>query len=145
MTIEVRSVETWTKPVPAPDPVSAAFWGAAAEGRLLIQRCPSCGSRQFYPRAICTTCGTDPEWEEASGRGTVYTFTVIRQQGAEPFKGEVPYVVAMIALEEGPMMMGSVTGCSPDDVSIGLVVRAYAVEVEPGVGVVYWEPAVERP
>jgi hypothetical protein len=144
MTIEVRSVETWTKPTPAPDPVSAAYWEAAAQGRLLLQHCPSCGSRQFYPRAICTTCGADPQWEEASGRGIVYTFTVIRQQGAEPFKGEVPYVVAMIALDEGPMMMGNVTGCPPDDVSIGLVVRAYSVEVEPGVGVVFWEPAQDR-
>lgn len=94
---------------------------------------------------MCTTCGTDPEWEEASGRGTVYTFTVIRQQGAEPFKGEVPYVVAMIALDEGPMMMGNVTGCLPEDVSIGLAVHAYAVEVEAGVGVVYWEPAGRGP
>ncbi|HXA30915.1 MAG TPA: Zn-ribbon domain-containing OB-fold protein [Acidimicrobiales bacterium] len=145
MTLEVRSVEKWTKPTPAPDPVSAPFWEAAAQGRLLLQRCPSCGSRQFYPRAICTTCGADPQWEEASGRGTVYTFTVIRQQGAEPFKGEVPYVVAMIALDEGPMMMGNVTGCPPDDVSIGLVVQAYSVEVEPGVGVVYWEPAQDGP
>jgi uncharacterized protein len=144
MTIEVRSVENWAKPIPAPDPASAAFWSAAAEGKLLIQHCPSCGSRQFYPRSMCTTCGTDPEWEEATGRGTVYTFTVIRQQGAEPFKGEVPYVVAMIALDEGPMMMGNVTGCPPEAVSIGLVVRAYSIEVEAGVGVVYWEPAEER-
>jgi uncharacterized OB-fold protein len=145
MTIEVRTVDSWAKPIPAGDPVSTAFWEAAAQGRLLIQHCLSCGSRQFYPRAICTTCGTDPEWEEASGRGTVHTFTIIRQQGAEPFKGEVPYVVAMIALDEGPMMMGNVTGCLPDDVSIGMVVRAYSVEVEPGVGVVYWEPAEESP
>jgi uncharacterized OB-fold protein len=144
MTIEVRTVDTWTKPIPAPDPASATFWDAAARGRLLIQHCPSCGSRQFYPRAMCATCGTDPEWEEASGRGVVYTFTIIRQQGAEPFKGEVPYVVAMIALDEGPMMMGNVTGCAPEDVSIDMVVRAYSVEVEPGVGVVYWEPEGEH-
>lgn len=141
MTIEVRTIETWTKPIPAEDPVSASYWQAAADGRLLIQHCPACGARQFYPRAICTTCGADPEWEEVSGRGTVYTFTVIRQQGLQPFKDEIPYVVAMIALDEGPRMMGNITGCSPEEVSIGLVVQAYSVKVASGVGVMYWEPA----
>jgi len=141
MTMDVRHVDEWTKPVPAPEPVSSEFWSAAAEGRLLIQRCPSCGSRQFYPRALCTACGGVPEWEEASGRGTIHTFTVIRQQGAKTFRDEVPYVVAMIELEEGPRMMGNVTGCPVDSVSIGMAVRAYAVEAEPGVAIPFWEPS----
>jgi hypothetical protein len=71
----------------------------------------------------------------------VHTFTVIRQQGGRPFRDELPYIVAMIALEEGPMMMGNVTGCTVEKVFIGLAVRAYIVEAEPGVGVPYWEPA----
>jgi hypothetical protein len=141
VTIELRTVEAWQKPIPARDPVSTTYWEAAAEGRLLIQRCTSCGSRQFYPRALCTTCGAVPDWEEVSGRGVVHTFTVIRQQGGRPFRDELPYIVAMIALEEGPMMMGNVTGCTVEKVFIGLAVRAYIVEAEPGVGVPYWEPA----
>jgi hypothetical protein len=141
VTVEVRREGEWTRPLPAPEPVSSEFWAAAAEGRLLIQRCPSCGARQFYPRALCTTCGDNPEWEEASGRGTVHTFTVIRQQGARPFRDELPYVVAVIELDEGPRMMGNITGCPIESVSIGMAVRAYVVEAEPGVGVPFWEPA----
>jgi len=137
--LEVRRHE-WTKPLPAPDPLSAVYWAAAAEGRLLIQRCPACGHRQHYPRAACTRCGTTPGWEEASGRGTVHTFTVVRQNGAPGCRDEAPYVVAIIELEEGPRMMGNVTH-PPDEVFVGLPVRAYVVEAEPGVGIVQWEAA----
>lgn len=140
MTIEVRDQE-WGKPLPAPDPLSSEYWEAAADGRLLIQRCPSCGHRQHYPRQLCTACGADPEWEEASGRGTVHTFTVVRQNGAPGFRGEGPYVVAMIDLEEGPRLMGNVTGVDPEGVHIGMTVRAYAVRAEPGIGIIQWEPA----
>lgn len=139
--LEVRGGEPWERPLPAVDPVSSHYWAEAAEGRLVIQSCPSCGQRQFYPRAICTSCGGDPEWEEASGRGTVYTFTVIRQQGAKPFRDELPYVVAMIKLDEGPMMMGNITGCEVDVVTVGMPVEAYVVVAAPGVGVPFWRPA----
>ena len=125
---------------PAPDAVSAPFWEAAARGELLIQECPSCGHRQFYPRALCTACGADAEWLTRSGRGTVHTFTVIRQNRAKPFKDELPYVVAMIELDEGARMMGNVTGCDPDDVHIGMPVEVYFVEADEGVGVPFWRP-----
>jgi uncharacterized protein len=140
VTLEVQRGQEWARPIPGGGPVSSEFWSAVAEGRLLIQRCPACGTRQFYPRALCTTCGEDPEWEEVSGRGTVHTFTVIRQNGATPFRDELPYVVAMVELEEGPRLMGNVTGCPVEDVAIGMAVEAYVVEAEPGVGVPFWRP-----
>jgi uncharacterized OB-fold protein len=139
--IEVRSTEEWNRPVPVADPATEAYWSGLLEGRLLIERCVACGHRQFYPRGICTDCGADPEWEEASGRGTVHTFTIIRQNGARPFRDELPYVVAVVHLEEGPMMMGNVTGCPVEDVTIGMAVQAYAVKAADGVGVPFWEPA----
>ena len=139
MSIDVRPSE-WAKPLPDTDDLSEVFWKAAAVGRLLIQRCPSCGKRQHYPRQICIECGGDPEWEEASGNGTVYTFTVIRQNGARGFREETPYVVAMIDLEEGPRMMGRITGVPVEDVHIGMPVRAYSVQVEESLGIVQWEP-----
>jgi len=139
--MEVREVASWDKPVPAGGNVSREYWAAAAEGRLLIQRCPSCGARQFYPRLVCATCGAEPEWEEAAGTGVVHTFTIIRQNGAKPFSDELPYVVAIIELTEGPRMMGNVTGCSPEDVTVGMPVRAYAEKIEDGLAVPSWEPA----
>ncbi len=139
--LEVRRGQTWERPTPAGGSVWSHYWQEAAEGRLLVQRCPSCGTRQFYPRAVCTACGGQPEWEQVSGRGSVYTFTVIRQQGAAPFRDLLPYVVAMIRLDEGPMMMGNITDCPVEEVAVGMPVEAYVVEAEPGVGVPFWRPA----
>ena len=139
--MDVRVPDSWTRPVPAADGVDSPFWAAAAEGRLVVQHCRDCGTRQFYPRALCVTCGEDPEWEDVSGRGVLHTFTIIRQNGAEPFKDELPYVVGIIELDEGPRMMGNVTGCPVDSVFIGMPLAAYAVKVEDGIGIVFWEPA----
>jgi uncharacterized protein len=140
MAHEVKSVEEWAKPLPNPDGVSTEYWKAASEGRLLIQECPKCGTKQWYPRALCTSCGADPEWLECSGRGAVHTFTVVRQYGARPFRDELPYVIAMVELEEGPMMLGSVTDCDPDTVQIGMPVDVYFVKAEDEIGIPYWRP-----
>lgn len=140
MTIAVRP-QAATPPLYVPDPGAQPFWAAAAEGRLLIQECPGCGRRQFYPRPLCLDCGGSPGWLEASGNGTVYTFTVIRQNGDPGFAGVLPYVVAMIDLAEGPRMMGNVIGCPVDDVSVGMAVRAVAVTVAPSMAIVQWEQA----
>jgi uncharacterized protein len=139
--MEVRAAPApWERPIPAGDAGGREFWAAAAEGRLLIQQCGACAHLQFYPRQLCTRCGGTPEWRQASGRGTVYTFTVIRQNGARPFSGELPYIVAVIELEEGPRMLGNVTGCSPEEIAIGLPVAAYAVLAAEKIGIPFWEP-----
>jgi uncharacterized protein len=139
--LRVVPASEWKKPLPQPDAVSGPFWKAAAEGRLLHQRCPACAHRQFYPRAVCTACGADPEWAESSGRGTVHTFTVIRQFGGAGFVEELPYVVAMIELEEGVRMLGNVTDCVVTDVYIGMPVTAWVVLAEEGIGIPLWRPA----
>jgi uncharacterized OB-fold protein len=136
----VAAVEEWTKPLPMADAVSEDFWSAAAEGRLLIQECPKCGHKQFYPRALCTSCGGDPEWLETAGTGTVHTFTVVRQFGMRPFRDELPYVVAMIELDEGPMIMGNVTDCDVEGVRIGMPVEVHFVRADESTGIPYWRP-----
>jgi uncharacterized OB-fold protein len=133
--------EPWERPLPFHDNVTRPFWEAAADQRLLYQECPACGNRQFYPRAACARCGAEPEWREASGRGTVHTFTVIRQFGGPGFKDALPYVVAMIDLDEGVRMMGNVTDVDPDDVRIGLEVEAYFVPATDTIGIPFWRPA----
>lgn len=140
MSPELVDAGEWTRPLPRPDPVSAPYWEAAARGELVVQECPECGHRQFYPRSVCTACAADPGWITCSGRGTVHTFTVIRQNHAQPFKDELPYVVAIVDLEEGPRMMGNVTGCDPDDVGIGMPVEVYFVPADGGVAVPFWRP-----
>lgn len=138
--MEVKRPNEWPKPLPDPDATERPFYAAAAEGELRFQQCPACGHRQFYPRALCTACGATPEWVTASGRGVVYTFTILRQFHAEHFRDELPYVVAMIELEEGVKMFGTITDCDPASVCIGMALEAYAVEVEAGVAIPFWRP-----
>ena len=132
---------TWTRPLPEADAVSRPFWEGCGRGELLIQRCPACGHRQFYPRAACTACGETPEWERASGRGVVHTFTVIRQNHAKPFRDELPYVVAIVELEEGVRLMTNLTDCPVEDVSVGLPVEAHFVSIDDDLAAPFFRPA----
>lgn len=138
--MEVITSGFWDGPVPNGEAHYGDFFEAAGQGRLLVQECPSCGHRQFYPRAICTACGATPGWLQCGGTGTVYTFTVVRQYGGTPFADQLPYVLAMIDLPEGVRMLGAITDVEADAVEIGLPVTAYAREFEPGRALVYWRP-----
>lgn len=112
------------RPAPAVDGESEAFWAGSLEGRLVLQRCQSCGAVQHFPRRMCTTChGERLEPLEASGLGTVYSRTVIRQNHVQPFRSMLPYVVALVDLDEGPRLMSNVVDCDPDEVMIGARVR----------------------
>ncbi len=105
------------------------FFDAAREQTLLIQRCSECRRHQFYPRQVCISCGAaDPEWVEASGRGTVHTFAVIHQQGMPGWRQETPYVAAVIDLEEGVRMTSTVIDIDPSDVTVGLEVEVTFVD-----------------
>jgi len=123
-----------TKALPIPTPLSAPYWRACREGRLVLQRCTACGQRQFYPRAICTQCVSEQlEWSDASGRGRVKSFTVIRRAVSAAYEPDVPYVVALIELAEGPTLLSNVVGCAIEAVHIGAPVRvrfdAFSAEI----------------
>lgn len=95
------------------------FWDALDEGRFVLPRCDRCGHVVWYPRQFCPSCHTmGVSWFEASGRGTVYSFTVTRQAYGE-WKDAVPYVIAYVELEEGPRVLTNVVGCDPDTLAIG--------------------------
>jgi hypothetical protein len=112
------------KALPQPTPLSAPYWQAAREGRLVVQRCAACGHLQFYPRSLCTRCaGAGLAWHECSGRGRVKSYTVIRRAVSAAYEPEVPYVVALIELAEGPTLLSNVVGCAPEAVRIGRPVR----------------------
>ena len=115
-------------PRPLPDLDEAAyarpFWEAAAEERLLVQYCPACDRHQYFPRPWCGGCADDVEWAEATGLGTVYSYTVVRRAVSNPaLADDVPYVTAYVALEEGPRMMTRIVDCGVDDVERGLPVE----------------------
>lgn len=97
------------------------FFAAAAEGRLIIQRCPVCGRSVFYPRTLCPHChqGT-PAWIDASGQATLYSFSVLHRAGHPGFEAEVPYVVALVDLEEGVRMMANIVNVEPEEIELGI-------------------------
>ncbi|MGH7919688.1 MAG: Zn-ribbon domain-containing OB-fold protein [Candidatus Dormibacteraceae bacterium] len=103
-----------------PEPDTAPFWEATREGRLTYQVCRGCGGVVFYPRAHCTHCTSlELDLRISAGRGTVYTFTVIRQHGHPFFRGRVPYVVAFIDVDEGFRMLAEVLAPDPAEVRVG--------------------------
>lgn len=107
--------------LPTPDDETQPFWDACREERLLIKRCRSCGEAHFYPRPFCPKCWSeDVEWEQASGRATLYTYSIVYRNDLPPFGERVPYVAAVVDLDEGPRMMTNVVNCEFDDLTIGM-------------------------
>jgi uncharacterized OB-fold protein len=108
-----------TRKIPAPKPnaETQVFWDAAAHGRFLIGRCTACGKAHWYPRKTCPFCWSEKtEWVEASGRGTIYSYSVMR-------RAPEPYVVAYVTLAEGPTMLTNLVDCDFDALAIGQAVR----------------------
>ncbi|MBA2947132.1 Zn-ribbon domain-containing OB-fold protein [Streptomyces himalayensis] len=107
--------------LPEPDAFTRPYWEAAAEGRLLVRRCRACGRAHHYPREFCPHCWSeDTDWERASGRATLYTWSVVHRNDLPPFGTRTPYVAAVVDLEEGPRMMTEVVDCEEGALRIGM-------------------------
>ena len=107
--------------LPMVDEESQPFWDAAHEGRLLIRRCNACEQWHYYPRPFCPHCWSqDVEWVEASGRAVLYTYSIVRRNDLPPFNERVPYVAAVVDLEEGPRMITELVDCPEEDIQIGM-------------------------
>jgi uncharacterized OB-fold protein len=106
---------------PEADDFTRTYWDAAAQGRLLLRRCSGCGRAHHYPREFCPYCWSeDVGWEEASGRATLYTWSEVHANDLPPFRERVPYVAAVVDLQEGPRMMTAVVGCPASALGIGM-------------------------
>jgi hypothetical protein len=130
------------KPLPVPSRVTKPFWDAARQHRLSIQRCGACHEYIFYPRAICPHCASeDLSWTDVSGRATLYSYTIARKATARPWAEDVPYVIAIVELEEGPRMTSNIVGCPVDDVRIGMPLIASFDDVSDEITLVKFRPA----
>jgi uncharacterized OB-fold protein len=110
--------------LPSPDLETQPFWDAAKEERLLIRRCRSCGEHHFYPRPFCPECWSeDVEWVDASGRATLYTWSIVYQNDLPPWPERVPYVAAVVDLEEGPRMQTNIVECDFERLADGLALE----------------------
>jgi uncharacterized protein len=101
------------------NPEISAYWDGAKQGHLMFKHCRDCGKPHFYPRSICPHCMSDAtEWLEASGKATLYTYSVMR-------RSKEPYAIALVTLDEGVTMMTNIVDCDLDELRIGqkLVLR----------------------
>lgn len=107
---------TEPRPIAVADAVTAPYWDATREGRLMVQRCDECGSVQFYPRGFCAACGHgEPRWIDTEGTGTIVSHTTVHRSPHPAF--EAPYIVALVRLAEGPVLLTNLVDCDPDQVS----------------------------
>ena len=96
-------------PAPYGDPLHVPFWQAAMRRQLVIQHCAACGAHQFFARPFCLGCESDRlEWVPASGLGTIYSVTTVHRQASPDLP--VPYVNALVQLDEGPRLLTTIVG-----------------------------------
>ena len=123
-----------TIPSPLVSVENEGFWNAAKQGRFTVPICGACGKAHWYPRAICPFCASDKiEWRQASGRGTIYTFSVMRRVAE-------PYAIAHVTLAEGPTMLTNIVDCDFDKLRIGQTVAIVFKESEGGPPVPMFKP-----
>lgn len=128
-------------PLPEPTVLSKPFWDGCVAGELRYQRCTACGHAEFDPNKLCRGCGADSlEWQVGSGRGTVYSYTEVTRPQTPAFTS--PYVVVIVELDEGYHMVSNIIGCAPADVRIDMPVAVVFHEIEEGVVLPYFAPAV---
>ncbi len=112
------------KPVPVVNPWAKPFWDAAKEDKLMYQKCDDCNKNIFYPRIACPKCFSDNiSWVQSKGLGTVYSYTVVENNSPSAFMEDIPYVVAIIKLEEGIQMLSNIIGCDPYAVTCDMPVK----------------------
>jgi uncharacterized protein len=110
--------------LPTIDDLNRPFWDGCRNGVLTLQRCTSCHRLRYPISPVCPHCvGREWTWEPVAGTGTIYTFVVFRHAYNDAWRERVPYAVAIVELDEGPMLIGDVTGTSPEEISVGLPVQ----------------------
>ncbi len=125
-----------SRKVPAPIVVAETqvFWEAARARRFVVPTCSACGKAHWYPRAICPFCDSDKvEWRSASGKGTIYTFSIMR-------RAKERYAIAYVTLAEGPTMMTNIIDGDFDTLRIGQPVSVAFVESENDPPVLMFRP-----
>ncbi|MEE9202409.1 MAG: OB-fold domain-containing protein [Dehalococcoidia bacterium] len=134
---------SYEKPLPQVDADTAAFWEGCKRHQLLVQRCQRCHRYRFFPGPTCPHCNSgDLTWTKVSGRGKVYSWIVVTRNIHPAFAGEVPYVVAVVELEEqeGLRIPGNLIDCDAGAIRGGMPVEVVFEDVTPGVTLPKWRP-----
>ncbi len=128
-------------PLPRIDEESRGYWEACARGELYVQQCGDCRLLRHYPRALCPDClSSEVQWQRCTGKGRVYTFTVVHQNQSSGFREMVPYVLAYVELDEGVRMLTNIVECKADSVKIGMPVVVRFNDFGGGVSLPHFVP-----
>ncbi len=133
----------YTKPLPEFRPETKPYWDGCKDHKLLLPRSKETGEFFFYPRAISpgNDMSDDIEWVEASGKAKVWTYAIHYMGPTKAYKGDPPYVVALVETEEGVKMMTNIVDCDPDDVDVGMEVEVVFDDVTDEVTLPKFKPA----
>jgi uncharacterized protein len=129
-----------TKPIPSPTDATQPFWSGCASGVLRLRRCTHCNRLRGPSRFVCECGQSDFVWIDASGRGHIFSYTVLHRAPDPTFRADLPYVVAIVALEEGPHLLSSIIGCAPEAISIDMPVEAVFETLMDDIGTARFKP-----
>ena len=133
---------TYTKPLPVICTETKGFWEAARRHELHLQRCNACGEVIHFPRVMCTRCmSEDLGWMKSTGLGTLYSYTIVRQPAYESFQPDVPYVYALVDLDDGARMISNVVNVDPGEVRVGMRLKVTFEDATPEISIPKFEPA----
>jgi uncharacterized OB-fold protein len=135
------------RPAVSPSPDAAPFWEATRRRELQLPYCAACERFFFYPRTLCPTCGTrDPDWRRVSGRGRLHSFCIHHHSALPGFRDAVPFVTALVELEEGPRIMSFLTGVETDPSAIRceMPLKVAFVDLDDGEVLPVFRPAGEE-
>ncbi len=112
-------------PLPQPFEEALPFWESLKRNELRVQKCQECAELSHPPKAMCASCHSfKMGWELMSGRGTVFSYIVTRQPIHPALVSHTPFATVQVQLEEGPIVVSNVLDVAPDEIRIGLSVRA---------------------
>lgn len=127
--------------IPAPSDLTGPYWEEARRGRLVTQHCGDCDRIWHPPLPRCPHChGTSLGWRPVSGDGTVYSFTIVQHATHVALSDQVPYLVALIELAEGPRIVAGIRSAAPGQVRVGMAVRVIFEEVTEQVSLPQFTP-----
>ncbi|MCY4487456.1 MAG: Zn-ribbon domain-containing OB-fold protein [Deltaproteobacteria bacterium] len=132
----------YAKPIPTPSEDSQVYWEATKNHEMKLQQCRRCGAFRFPPGEVCPECTSDEyDWTPVSGKGRVFSFVIYHRAYQRGFADELPYVVAVIELDEGARMLSNVTGCKPEEVRCDMPVEVVYEDITDEVTLPKFRPA----
>jgi uncharacterized OB-fold protein len=133
---------SYEKPLPVVNEDNAPYWEYAREHQLRMQKCANCGHIRFPVSIVCPRCHSlETKWTRLSGKGKVYSYVIYHQAYHPAYKDDIPYVVAIIQLDEGPRMESNITDCRMEDLRVGMPVELYFDDVTEDVSLPKFRPA----